>query len=159
MARAGQPVPVTTVGHLLARMTPYPFAGNALAGTAPPAGAAAELALPGNAGVIYGLQSGASSGRIWLNTPEPAQRLILVAEGMSNPGPLAPVLRISVNGITLWEGVSPFPHGDWSTVAWVIDKPQILATSQLQIALSLATPGEAGQEPWVALASVTVYVE
>ncbi len=158
MARVGQPVPVTSVGNLLATLTPYPFAGNALAGTAPAAGLP-DVMLPGNAGVLYGLQSGANSGRIWLNTPEPIQRLVLVAEGMSNPGPLAPVLRISINGLTLWEGVSPFPHGDWSTVAWIIDKPQILTTSQLQITLSLATPGETGEEPWVALASVTVYAE
>ncbi|MDW8060821.1 MAG: Tat (twin-arginine translocation) pathway signal sequence domain-containing protein [Thermomicrobium sp.] len=158
MARAGQPVPVATVGNLLATMTPYPFAGNGLAGVAPAgSGPTAEFGLPSNAGVLYGMQSGASSARVWLHTPEPVQRLVLVAEGMSNPGPLAPVLRITINGITLWEGVSPFPRGGWSTVAWVIDKPQILATSQLQITLSLATPGDYGEEPWVALASLTVY--
>uniref|UniRef100_A0A7C1FUW4 Tat (Twin-arginine translocation) pathway signal sequence domain-containing protein n=1 Tax=Thermomicrobium roseum TaxID=500 RepID=A0A7C1FUW4_THERO len=160
MARAGQPVPVSTVGGLLGAMTAYPFPGNGLAGSAPAgSGATAELGLPANAGVLYGLQSGASNGRIWLNTPTPAQRLVIVAEGMTNPGRLVPVLRIGINGLTVWEGTSPFPHGEWATVAWVIDKPYLLDSPQLQVSLSLATPGEFGAEPWIALATVTIYAQ
>lgn len=160
MARAGQPVPVPTVAGLLGTMTMFPFPGNGLAGTAPASvGATAELGLPTNAGVLYGLQSGASNGRIWLNTPTPARRLVIVAEGMTNPGQLLPVLRIGINGLTVWEGTSPFPHGEWGTVAWVIDKPYLLDSSQLQVSFSLATPGELGTEPWVAWATVTIYVQ
>ncbi|MFN3336594.1 MAG: Tat (twin-arginine translocation) pathway signal sequence domain-containing protein [Thermomicrobium sp.] len=160
MARAGQPVPVATVGELLGAMTAYPFPGNGLAGSAPASsGATAELRLPENAGVLYGLQSGASNGRLWLNTPTPAQRLVIVAEGMTNPGQLMPVLRIGINGLTVWEGTSPFPRGEWATVAWVIDKPYLLDSRQLQISLSLATPGEFGTVPWIALATVTIYAQ
>ncbi|MCS7246568.1 MAG: hypothetical protein NZ696_03075 [Thermomicrobium sp.] len=160
MARAGQPVPLATVGGLLSEMTAYPFPGTGVAGTAPAStGATAELNLPSNAGVLYGLQSGASIGRVWLNAPVPVQRLVIVAEGMNNPGPLIPVLRIGINGLTVWEGASPFPRGEWGTMAWVIEKPQLLSSPQLQVSLSLATPGELGAEPWVALATMTVYTD
>ncbi len=115
--------------------------------------------MPAEAGVLYGLQSGASYARIWLNTPERVQRVVIVAEGMTNPGSLTPVLRISINGVTVWEGISPFRHGEWSTMAWVIDKSLLVSAAQLQIALTVATPGEFGQEPWVALANVTVYAQ
>ena len=160
MARIGQPVPVASIGGLLGTLTPYAFAGNALAGAAPAdSDAVAHLSLPATAAVLYGTQSGSSMGRIWLNPSGPVQRLVLVAEGMTNPGSLAPVLRIGINGLTVWEGVSPFPRGEWRTFAWVIDKSQLLAGSQLTISLSLATPGDYGTEPWVALATVTVYVD
>ncbi len=160
MARVGQPVPVASIGGILGTLTPYPFAGNALAGAAPAdSDAVAHLSLPATAAVLYGTQSGASQGRIWLNPSSPVQRIVLVAEGMTNPGSLAPVVRIGINGLTVWEGVSPFPRGEWGTFAWVIDKSQLLAGSQLTISLSLATPGDDGTEPWVALATVTVYVD
>ncbi|MBO9350252.1 MAG: Tat (twin-arginine translocation) pathway signal sequence domain-containing protein [Thermomicrobium sp.] len=160
MARMGQPVPVASIGGVFGTLTPYAFAGNNLAGAAPAdSDAVAHLSLPATAAVLYGTQSGASQGRIWLNPSSSVQRLVLVAEGMTNPGSLAPVLRIGINGLTVWEGVSPFPRGEWGTFAWVIDKSQLLAGSQLTISLSLATPGDYGTEPWVALATVTVFVD
>lgn len=158
MARAGSPVPIATVAHLLGTMQAYSFAGNELAGAAPSSlGVAAEQGLPSTAGVLYGFESGFSVGKVWLNTS--AERLVVVAEGITNPGSLTPILRIVINGLTVWEGTSPFPRGEWRTVAWIIDKPQLLAAPQLQVGLALATPGTIETEPWVALASVTVYVE
>ncbi len=141
-------------------MTAYSFSGSELAGTAPPTtGVAAEEHLPATVGILYGLDSSWSSGRVWINTPSSPRRLIIVAEGLTSPGPITPVLRIVINGLTVWEGTTPFPRDGWATMAWVIDKPQILAAPYLQIALTLGVPGSETSEPWVAIATFTVYAE
>lgn len=116
-------------------------------------------ALPYHAAVLFGQGSGYEHASLNVSLGKPAQRAIVVVEGFSNPGPITPILRFSLNGLTLWEGISPFPHGSWGSVAWVIDDPSLLIGSSIRVMVSNATPGAAQQEPWVAITTVTVYYE
>lgn len=116
-------------------------------------------ALPYHAAVLFGQGSGYELASASVSTGDQVRRAIIVVEGLSNPGPVRPTLRFSVNGLTLWEGLSPFPVGDWGSVAWVVDDPSLLIGSSIRVTLSNVSPGAAQEEPWVAVATVTIYYE
>jgi hypothetical protein len=115
--------------------------------------------LPYHAAVLFGQGSGFERASLSVSAGDVIRRAVIVIEGSSNPGPVAPLLRFSVNGLTLWEGLSPFPYGGWGSVAWVIDDPALLIGSSLRVMLNQAGPGQPQQEPWVAITTVTVYYE
>ncbi len=115
--------------------------------------------LPYHAAVLFGQGSGYEHASLAVSAGDQIRRAIIVVEGFSNPRPVTPMLRFSVNGLTLWEGISPFPRGDWGSVAWVIDDPSLLIGSSIRVMVSNASPGEPQHEPWVAITTVTVYYE
>lgn len=159
LARTGQPVSPSSVAALTAGMRQVTVNGAELLGPYRLSIDGPYEALPYNAAVLFGQGSGYERASVSVSAGDQIRRAIIVVEGFSNPGPVTPILRFSVNGLMLWEGISPFPHGDWGSVAWVIDDPSLLIGSSIRVMVSNATPGAAQQEPWVAITTVTVYYE
>lgn len=159
VARTGQPVSPNSVAALTAGMRRITVNGAELLGPYRLSIDGPYEALPYHAAVLFGQGSGYEHASLAVSAGDQIRRAIVVVEGFSNPGPVTPILRFSVNGLTLWEGISPFPHGDWGSVAWVIDDPSLLIGSSIRVMVSNAAPGTAQQEPWVAITTVTVYYE
>uniref|UniRef100_A0A831X247 Tat (Twin-arginine translocation) pathway signal sequence domain-containing protein n=2 Tax=Thermorudis TaxID=1649508 RepID=A0A831X247_9BACT len=156
-ARAGQYVSPSSVAALTVGMRQVTVNGAELLGPYRLSIDGPYEALPYHAAVLFGQGSGYEHASLAVSAGDQIRRAIIVVEGMSTPGPVTPILRFSVNGLTLWEGISPFPHGDWGSVAWVVDDPSLLIGSSIRVTISNASPGAAQEEPWVAIATVTIY--
>ena len=159
MARTGQPVSPASLGGIMAGMRHVTINGSEMLGPHRIAIEGPFAGLPYHTAVLFGQGSGFERATLSVFAGDVIQRAIIVVEGSSNPGPVAPIVRFSINGLTLWEGLSPFPYDGWGSVAWVIDDPALLIGSSLRVMVSQASPGQSLEEPWIALTTVTVYYE
>jgi hypothetical protein len=106
--------------------------------------------------VLFGQGSGYNSVTMTLQPSTAPRRLVIEINGMTGSG-ITPILRLAVNGLTIWEGISPFPTGSWQTIAWVVNDPSILISPAVHITVTMVTPGTVSTTPWVAISSMTVF--
>ena len=155
-AQAGQPVAAAVVAPLVQGMRAASVNGANLVGPYRPAQDGPFPGGPQNGGVLFGQGSGYNSVTMTLQPGTPPRRLVIEINGMTGSG-ITPILRLAVNGLTIWEGISPFPTGSWQTIAWVVNDPSILISPAVHITVTMVTPGTVGTTPWVAISSMTVF--
>ena len=86
-----------------------------------------------------------------------AGKATLVIEGMDSEDDVKTPMRISVNGVGLWEGASPFPNDDipletgrWGALTLQFDA-SLLQPGANTLTITNLAPGGVGRPPFVAV--------
>lgn len=106
--------------------------------------------------LLFGEPSGFQTGTVTTEAGSAEGPLVVEIEGRGSRG--AP-FQLLVNGTVVWQGEAPFSDRRWERVVFSLPAVPPGSEGTLTVALRNASPqGELGEEPWLAVRALTLYV-
>lgn len=114
--------------------------------------------IPQGAVLLFGGQSDFSTGTATFDIKQQPGRFIAIEiRGMDDDLQAKTPLKITLNGVTVWQGSSPFPNGALGDQAWLITE-RLLKTSGNTLTIgNISQQGNEAQRPWELIQQVIVY--
>ncbi|HET7035010.1 MAG TPA: serine/threonine-protein kinase, partial [Thermomicrobiaceae bacterium] len=132
--------------------------GTALQGAYPAGQGGIQNAPPGTV-ALFSQASGYGTGQVQFNLErsDAIPGVLLEITGMDDVDRDKVPIRIKLNGVTVWEGKSPFANGQWGSYAVILQDVSPIKDGTNTVTIeNTGSRGNLGVAPWILIQEVTV---
>lgn len=108
---------------------------------------------------LYGQASDFASASVEFDiNDEPSNYILITIVGLDDERSEHTIMRLRLNGNTVWEGPSPFANEAWTEVAWIVGNLAWLDDDDNVLTIeNVEGGGGVGKTPWLLVTTATVY--
>ena len=108
---------------------------------------------------LFSQASGYGTGQVQfdLERSNDIPGVLLEINGMDDVDRSKVPIRIQLNGVTVWEGDSPFPNGQWGSFGVILQDVSPLKNGSNTVTIeNTGSRGALGVAPWILIQEITV---